>query len=217
MDDYYAILGVSKNATVDEIKKAYRNLAFKYHPDRNPGDKNAEEMMKKINDAYDVLGDATKRAKYDAGGFNPFGQNSSYSGQSGHSGYSGYAGGGYGYNPFGNSGGFYGGYNSGRADGTNGSYSNEGYDPFSEWTNFSTGRRSYYSYSGARNSAPIETRSEAFGNLLWKIVQTGLGFWSLRFSWLIFPIGLIMSISAIVNGISGIGNSLKVLFAPKKN
>ena len=65
MNDYYQILGVSRNATTDEIKKAYRNLAFEYHPDRNAGDKNAEEKFKKINEAYSVLGDEAKRKEYD--------------------------------------------------------------------------------------------------------------------------------------------------------
>ena len=74
MTDYYADLGVSKNATADEIKKAYRKLAFKYHPDQNPGDKVAEEKFKKITAAYDVLGDEQKRRQYDNGGFNPFEQ-----------------------------------------------------------------------------------------------------------------------------------------------
>lgn len=63
--DLYAVLGVSKTASADEIKKAYRNLAFTYHPDRNPGDKVAEEKFKAINAAYDVLGDEAKRAQYD--------------------------------------------------------------------------------------------------------------------------------------------------------
>ena len=63
--DLYAVLGVSKTASTDEIKKAYRTLAFKYHPDRNPGDKSAEEKFKAINAAYDVLGDESKRSQYD--------------------------------------------------------------------------------------------------------------------------------------------------------
>ena len=63
--DLYAVLGVAKTASTDEIKKAYRTLAFKYHPDRNPGDKGAEEKFKAINAAYDVLGDETKRSQYD--------------------------------------------------------------------------------------------------------------------------------------------------------
>jgi molecular chaperone DnaJ len=63
--DYYEILGVSRNATKVEIKKAYRKLAMKYHPDRNPGDKEAEEKFKLINEAYQVLSDDEKRAVYD--------------------------------------------------------------------------------------------------------------------------------------------------------
>ena len=70
--DYYKILGVGKNASEDEIKKAYRKLARQYHPDRNPGDKQAEERFKEISQAYDVLSDADKRKAYDRG-TGPFG------------------------------------------------------------------------------------------------------------------------------------------------
>lgn len=63
--DYYEVLGVPKNASADDIKKAYRKLAIKYHPDRNPDDKNAEEKFKEAAEAYDVLSDSEKRAKYD--------------------------------------------------------------------------------------------------------------------------------------------------------
>jgi molecular chaperone DnaJ len=63
--DYYEILGVSKGSSADEIKKAYRKIALQYHPDRNPGDKDAEEKFKEAAEAYDVLSDADKRAQYD--------------------------------------------------------------------------------------------------------------------------------------------------------
>ena len=63
--DYYEVLGVSREASEDEIKRAYRKLAFKYHPDRNPGDKEAESKFKEAAEAYDVLRDANKRARYD--------------------------------------------------------------------------------------------------------------------------------------------------------
>jgi DnaJ-class molecular chaperone len=68
--DYYATLGVSKTATDKELKQAYRKLARKYHPDVNPGDKAAETKFKEINEAYEVLGDAAKRKKYDELGAN---------------------------------------------------------------------------------------------------------------------------------------------------
>lgn len=105
--DYYALLGVSRTATDEEIKKAYRKLAIQFHPDRNPDDKKSEEKFKEITEAYETLGDAKKREMYDKFGHtqggNPF------------------AGGG---NPFGNSGGFNRGY-SGTGGGSGG-------DPFQD-------------------------------------------------------------------------------------
>ncbi len=91
--DYYEVLGVEKNADDAAIKKAYRTLAKKYHPDMNPGNKEAEVKFKEVNEAYDVLSDADKRAKYD---------------QYGHAAFEAGAGGGAGYGGFGGFGGGFG-------------------------------------------------------------------------------------------------------------
>ena len=78
--DYYELLGIGRNASEDEIKKAYRKLALKYHPDRNPGDKQAEETFKLISEAYQVLSDSHKRAQYDQYGHAAFGDNGPFAG-----------------------------------------------------------------------------------------------------------------------------------------
>ena len=92
--DYYEVLGVQKGASADEIKKAYRKAAMKYHPDRNPGDKTAEEKFKEAGEAYEVLSNDDKRAKYDQYGFagvdpnfNPGGFGGGFGGGSGFSGF----------------------------------------------------------------------------------------------------------------------------------
>src|ERR1700753_2513267 len=72
--DFYEVLGVSKSANGDELKKAYRKLAMKHHPDRNPGDKSAEQKFKEISEAYDILKDDQKRAAYDRFGHAAFEQ-----------------------------------------------------------------------------------------------------------------------------------------------
>lgn len=80
-EDLYQVLGVPRTADAEEIKKAYRALALKYHPDRNPGDAHAEDMFKRISAAYSVLGDETKRAQYDRFGSADTQNTASYDGQ----------------------------------------------------------------------------------------------------------------------------------------
>ena len=86
--DYYEVLGLEKGASESDIKRAYRKMAKKYHPDNNPGDKAAEAKMKEVNEAYEVLGDADKRAKYDQFGHAAFDQSAGGAG-----GYGGFGGG----------------------------------------------------------------------------------------------------------------------------
>ena len=111
--DYYEVLGVDKKASADEIKKAYKKMAIKYHPDRNPGDKEAEDKFKEAAEAYEVLSDENKRARYDqfghagmggaAGGYGGQGMSMDdifsmfgdiFGGRGGFSGFGGFGGGG---------------------------------------------------------------------------------------------------------------------------
>ena len=148
MEDLYSILGVERNATADQIKKAYRELAMKYHPDRNPGDAIAEEKFKKISSAYSVLGDETKRKQYD----------------------------------------MYGSYN----------------------------RKTQYDYETSNNNYEEPTKAKAFGKLLSSLVSILLGFFLLRFSFILLPIGPILCIMAITNGFSGAFRAVKFILTPKK-
>ena len=88
--DYYEVLGLQKGASESEIKSAFRKMAMKYHPDRNPGDKSAEEKFKEVNEAYSILSDADKKSKYDQFGFAGVDPNSGFGG-------GGFDGGGFGF------------------------------------------------------------------------------------------------------------------------
>jgi molecular chaperone DnaJ len=196
MSNYYDILGVSKNATADEIKKAYRTLAFKYHPDRNQGNAEAEEKFKQISAAYDVLGDEAKRRQYDMGystdSYSTAGSQSQQQYQRQYQ---------YTYsNPFGD-------------------------DNFWEWfngANFQSrnqqAQNTYSNYSQYHYNQKEEpqTRTSYFSTLVLKALQTFVGLMFFRYSLYIIPFGPIICIGVIVNGVSGVIRSLKGLFKPSR-
>ena len=193
MSNYYEILGVSKNATADEIKKAYRTLAFKYHPDRNPGNTAAEEKFKQISAAYDVLGDEAKRRQYDMGGYSADSYSSagSQSQQYQHQYQYTYS------NPFGEEN-FWEWFNNAQSRSQNQQTQNTHY-------------YNQYDYSNSGYQEP-QSRKDNLSRLFVKILQTLVGFWFLRWCRIIIPFGPIICISVIVSGISGVVKSLKGLF-----
>lgn len=195
MEDLYSILGVSRSATQDEIKKAYRNLSMQFHPDRNNGDKACEEKFKEINAAYDVLGDATKRRQYDLSYSQGFSSSSTNSTGNTNSDY-GHSQGSQ-YDPFGGE--FYSdnfgqGANSGRTYYYKTDYS---YDE-NIWEKYKN--KSDYRYS--------EKVPDSFLGGVVKVIGSGIlgfiGFSSLAVTIALFPIGPALSLFAIVKGITGV-------------
>lgn len=182
MENYYDILGVQKTASAEEIKKAYRSLAFKYHPDRNPGDKVAEEKFKKITVAYDTLSDPDKKRNYDLGG------TSAYSSQAG----SAYENGNYSYRSY-----------------TGSPFGEDG--PFSQWYQYesrNSGEQKQYTYSYEPHTPKFtkDYYKRNFWRNLGKAVLSGflgriiIGTPLIYF----FPIGPIFALVCGVNVISGI-------------
>ncbi len=196
MSNYYDILGVPKTATADEIKKAYRTLAFKYHPDRNQGNPEAEEKFKQISAAYDVLGDEAKRRQYDMGSYsNSYSTAGSQSQQQYQRQYQ------YTYsNPFGEEN-FWEWFNGAQFRSRN------------QQTQNSYGNYSQYNYN--QEEEP-QTRGSYFSTLVLKALQTMVGMMFFRFSWFIIPFGPIICIGVIVNGVSGVIKALKGLFKPSR-
>lgn len=192
MEDYYKILGVEKTATDEQIKKAYRNLAFKYHPDKNPGDKNAEEMFKKINEAYSVLGDSSKRKQYDSFG-------------------SSYSSGSYGSNN---------GRGSTYSGGTYGDYGDFWERMYEEarkrqyqQTQSSSQRQSedpYDSYTWTTRSTNYSPRQEGFQNLVKGAFQGLASLAGLSVLGWLFPINIILVVSA-ARGLMGLLKGIKMI------
>src|SRR5574344_1243911 len=208
MEDLYQTLGVSKTATAEEIKKAYRNLAFKYHPDRNPGDKTAEDKFKEINAAYSVLGDETKRRQYDSYGSADAYQNAqNYGGGSANSYGQGYGG----YGSSGSGSGNYSGdpfweFFNGASNNTDDGSAKSG-----EYTN--NGRRYTYTYTTRHTERP--TRSDGFRYFGRGVLQTVLGAGGAYLFVRWFPLNIICFI-AMIKGFVQILQSFKYIFATKE-
>lgn len=189
MDDLYAELGVSRDADAEQIKKAFRKLAIRYHPDKNPDDKTAEEKFKKINAAYSVLGDVTKRAQYDKYGTSDYTQNygqSTYNQQS-----------------------------DGQQYGQ-GSYETFNGNDFWEWVNSQrTENNETRNYTYRKEQPQPVSKKQAVSMLLRSVLYFLCGLFFIRYSLFILPFGPILCIGAMVKGISGVIQSIIRLITPK--
>ena len=203
MEDLYQVLGISKTASQSEIKSAYRKLAVKYHPDKNPGDKAAEEKFKQITAAYDVLSDETKRRQYDS--YGSYATSDAY-GSQGNGTY------GYGNHGYGHQGTWQGQWRQG---GWYTETQDDYNDAFNQWFNYARqnqqGENSNSAYSFYTRKSEPQTKTESLFYILRSIAIILIGFWSLKISWIILPFGPILSIVAVIHGFSGIARGLRRL------
>lgn len=191
MGDYYNTLGVSHTATAEEIKKAYRSLAFKYHPDRNPGDSAAEEKFKEISTAYDTLGDEDKKRAYDLGGYQTPNSASGYQ----YSGYRSYNGTG---RPFSDEETFWQWFSQGAQDGT---YYN------------SYGSQNYNQTYNRRPRREKRSKVRCLFSLLGNILKVGIGVFMVRFLiFVYFPLVGVLGIAVAVMGARNAITDIKDLF-----
>ena len=191
MEDLYEVLGVQRTATQSEIKSAYRKLAIKYHPDKNPGDKAAEEKFKKITAAYDVISDETKRRQYDS-----FGSTENYGYDSDSSNTYGSYGWGNNYNQHGT-------WQQWNRGGWQYETQDDFNDAFNQWFE--------YAQKAAQKKSEPATKSESLIYILQKLAIMLIGFWFFIHFWFILPFVPIFSIAAILHGFFGISRGLRRL------
>lgn len=182
MHDYYETLGVTRTATQDEIKKAYRELALRYHPDRNPNNPAAEDRFKRVAEAYSVLGDPAKKSRYDMGGFDA---------ASSRPGSGPYGSRPYGTSPFGQEG-----------ERPFGGYTWTYYGPFG-----GSGK-----WNGASQSGEPSSRREAFELLVKSVLVFAIGVLLFRFSMLFGIFGILVCVSAIAKGLLNSLKAISLLF-----
>lgn len=195
--DYYEILGVPKEADEETIKKAYRKKAFQYHPDRNPGNREAEEMFKKVGEAYSVLGNPEKRAAYDRGE-SMSGQDEGFGAE-------------YGYGPW-----SYGPSDYGRA-GENGSgYGNYG------WSWFGPFGFGYYGSGNRRTDESGRTRrtytfKEGLQMLIRNVLGLLLSLVLFRYAIFFGIFGLVLCLALFGSSLSNVVTAVAVMWRSRRN
>lgn len=195
--DYYEILGVSRDADEEEIKKAYRKKAFQYHPDRNQGNREAEEMFKKVGEAYSVLSDPQKRAAYDRGEREPNSAHGTYSNP-------GY---GYGGNPWGyGQGGEYGG------TGTDGGYGWSWFGPFG-FGYYSPGQSQRKSGGDRRKKY---TRKDGVQLLVKNLVLLAVSVLLFRYAIFFGTFGLVLCVALFGSSISNVISAASIIWRTRR-